>query len=713
MHKPSPFTLLSVAAACMVAPLATPLVVAQDQSAVPEAVAHARDAVFPALVHVETLSVQYWGGVERRGTATGSGTIISPDGLVLTNAHVTDLGERYWVTLSDNQRVRATLIGQDEVTDLALLRIDTDKLDDPEQSLPHASLSAEPNNLQVGQTVLAMGSPYALDKTVTLGIVSNTGRVFTSGREGTVEDMYLDWSSQRTGQYTVWVQHDALISPGNSGGPLVNLQGEIVGINTRGGGGHAFATPSAMAAEVVDAILEHGEVRRSWIGIDFKHLERTGFTEGVFVDSVERDGPAWEAGVRPGDIVLTLNEEPVHVRFAEQIPPLQKTIADIPVGESVELTVRRKDETHEFAVATQQMLRDRGKQVSLREWGMTVQEITPFIQRRRQLDSLNGVLVSDMTSGRPAQLAEPSIGWGAVITSIGGTTINTMDDALKVYNEFIEKDLRPQFVVVEFDQRDRSFVTAMKTEPLAQIDPPRELPRPWLGMIAQPVLSELASQLGHNQAGFRIARVFPGTSADRAGLKVGDIITALNGESMLPRVMEDSGKLVRALRDLDIGETASITAFRKGETLELTAELEVGPLTIEQARRDRQIDFGLLVRELTFFDRDSNRWDEETKGVMIDSVEEGRWADLGGLSNGMLIQAINDMPVRGIQSYRTAMETLLEEEPQRVIFAVRDGRRSSFKFVEPEWRPQQLEDDENPAPVDEAAADHPDDDADD
>src|SRR6185295_14845162 len=169
-------------------------------------------------------------GKETKGGAVGSGTIITPDGYILTNQHVTDNGKKFRVTLADRRELPATLVGEDPLTDLAVLKINADQLKG--EKLPAAQFG-DSDKLIVGDYVMAMGSPLALSRSVTLGIVSNTQRVFTSGMSGDeVEEMELD--AGRTGVITSWIQHDASINHGNSGGPLVNLWGEIVGVNELG-----------------------------------------------------------------------------------------------------------------------------------------------------------------------------------------------------------------------------------------------------------------------------------------------------------------------------------------------------------------------------------------------------------------------------------------------------------------------------------------------
>ena len=192
----------------------------------------ARDQVFPALVNIEVITVRYWGGKERKGQAVGSGTIISPEGHVLTNFHVAENGKKFKCTLADKQEISAELVGDDPLTDLAVLKLNLAELKDQRMPLPHARFG-DSDELEIGDTVMAMGSPWALSRSVTRGSVSNTERIL-AGDDDEAGEMYFD-QDQRTGIFNRWIQHDAPINPGNSGGPLVNLKGEVVGVNARGG----------------------------------------------------------------------------------------------------------------------------------------------------------------------------------------------------------------------------------------------------------------------------------------------------------------------------------------------------------------------------------------------------------------------------------------------------------------------------------------------
>ena len=232
-------------------------------------------------------------------TSLGSGVIISPQGYVLTNNHVVEDADEIELMLSDGRTIQAQVVGTDPETDLAVLKVDAEEL-------PAVVVGAS-DALQVGDVVLAIGNPYGVGKTVTLGIVSATGRNHLG--INTFED---------------FIQTDAAINPGNSGGALINAHGELVGINTaifsRSGGsqGIGFAIPVSLAQDVMTQIIESGQVTRGWLGIEVQDLspalaESFGLdqTQGVLIAGVIREGPAHRAGIRPGDIIIALEDQPI------------------------------------------------------------------------------------------------------------------------------------------------------------------------------------------------------------------------------------------------------------------------------------------------------------------------------------------------------------------------------------------------------------------
>ncbi|HUN81453.1 MAG TPA: trypsin-like peptidase domain-containing protein, partial [Phycisphaerae bacterium] len=480
----------------------------------------ARDRVFPALVNIHVVSVNYWEGKEHKSQSIGSGTIISRDGHIITNFHVTSKGKRFKVTLSDKQEITAVLVGEDPLTDIAVLKLNLAEYKGGPDSLPVA-VFGNSDELQVGDHVMAMGSPLALSRSVTLGIISNTERVFGGGGSGEdSEEMEIE-EGQRTGLFTRWIQHDALIHPGNSGGPLVNLKGEIVGINELGGNAIGFAIPSNLARSVADILVRDKEVVRSWIGISIKPIEKTGLNRGVLVNSVLDEGPADKAGIQAGDVIVKIDGKPITVRFAEEVPPLMKSIADLPVGSKVKIEYERDGKPGQAEITTLRLQKDRGDEASLRTWGLTAEEITERMFRESRLDSRDGAYVSSVRAGGPGLLAEPPLAAGDVIRSIDGRKVKSLRELVERYEEIMRTDPLPEYVLIEFSRSGKSNLTLLKPKPDENEPPPPEVAKAWIGVATQPVIDKLAKKLGHPEdLGYRITRIYRHTLAADSDLKV-------------------------------------------------------------------------------------------------------------------------------------------------------------------------------------------------
>lgn len=650
----------------------------------------ARDKVFPALVNIHVVTVNYWDGKEQKGRSVGSGTIISPEGHVITNQHVTSQGKRFRCTLADKQEIPATLVGEDPLTDLAVIKLDLSKLKSPGTPLPTASFGNS-DEIEVGDHVMAMGSPLALSRSVTLGIVSNTERVFTGSDDS---EMELE-DGQRTGLFTRWIQHDALIHPGNSGGPLVNLKGEIIGINELGGNSIGFAIPSNLAAHVSRQLIDRGEVARSWIGVSFKSIEKTGLEKGVLVNSIVKGGPADKAGIQAGDVMLRFNGEAVTVRFSEEIPPLMKRLADIPIGTELRVSYERGGVVSEAVIVTEKLQKDRGEETALRSWGLTVREITEKLARDRKFESTRGAFVSSVRSGGPAALAEPSIAYGDVILRIDDKPVDSLAELVDAYKTIMKSDPLPEYLLVEFDREGKRQLTLIKPKPEEDEDPPREVPKAWIGVATQPVLDKLAKKLGHPEGtGFRITRIYPKTAAAESPLRVGDIILKVGETRVRPRGMQDAGLFARQVRRLTIDQKVDLSVLRDGQVITVPVTLERTRPTQDEARKEKNRDFEFSVREVTFFDRDENRWDETIKGVIVTQVESAGWAGLGGLESDDLIQRIAGQEIKGLKSFRRVMDEITKAQPKRVVMVVLRGVQTRFLYIEPEWKPVLKEVDE-------------------
>ncbi len=382
------------------APPATPT----SDAAAPEDIAFARrlsnafksvaQNVEPSVVHVTQRNRVYtrdWFGTpissSIRETGLGSGFVISRDGYIVTNNHVIVSGSRaaeeIKVRFFDGRELTARLVGRDEPTDIAVLRVDPDDL--PSNVTPVTF--GDSDALEVGEWVVAIGSPFGLSNTVTAGIVSAKGRSITPRETGRVHEDFI--------------QTDAAINPGNSGGPLLNLQGQVIGINSaiasRTGGyqGIGFAIPSNIAKAVVENIIAHGKVVRGWLGVGLSDASPTGVT----IETVAEDSPAERAGLKAGDIITRFQGRALNEAR------LRSAIALTPPGTRVVLEVLRDGKPREIAVT----LADQATAIGYTDipaLGMRVRTLTPEMAEAIGQPRLRGVMVMELDPDSRAAAAE-------------------------------------------------------------------------------------------------------------------------------------------------------------------------------------------------------------------------------------------------------------------------------------------------------------------
>jgi serine protease Do len=414
-----------------VAALATAAVVRiESESSAPEAGAGPRDIP-------EQLEPFLEPGEPLPRIAGGSGFIVSADGRILTNAHVV-LGGDLTVWLDDRRSFDAEVVGLDPTTDVAVLDIDADDL----PVLPLGDSEA----LQVGDWVMAIGSPGVgggqLEQTVTAGIVSALGRPL----QLLSQDLFADPQTRDVAGYAIenFIQTDAVINPGNSGGPLLDLNGRVIGITTAIASttgfysGYGFAVPSNLVQGVVEDLVQYGEVRRGRLGVnvstvspedaEYFDLEEV---RGVLVQNAQEGGPAAEAGIRQGDVLLSIDGDPL-----ESAGDLQQEVAERSPGDEVTLEVRREGETRELQVELEEMDLDVPTAAleppeadAVQRLGMTIGPLTPQIRGQLELESdMDGVVVLEVAPFGAGY--RRGIAPGSVIVEVGGEPVDSPEEAV-------------------------------------------------------------------------------------------------------------------------------------------------------------------------------------------------------------------------------------------------------------------------------------------
>jgi serine protease Do len=394
-------------------------------------------------------------GTTRRFQALGSGFIVDADGIVVTNSHVIEQADQIRVTLSNDKTFDAILLGRDPKTDLAVLKID------PKGEKLATVSFGNSDSLRVGDWVIAIGNPFGLGGSVTSGIVSARGRDIG------------------TGPYDDFIQTDASINRGNSGGPLFNLDGEVVGINTvifsQSGGsvGIGFAIASNLASNVVDQLTEHGRTRRGWLGVYIQEItpeiaESLGLDSGrgALVSSVHPEGPGEAGGIRAGDIVLTFDGKDII-----DMRSLPRIVAETAIGKKVKVQVMRDGdikvltiELGELEKAEESGLLADSSPIpsnphSFASLGFTVVPITDPVRKEYDIpeledgEPLKGVVVVEVAQGSPAD--ERGIVVGDIIRRIGQKQVMTVDDLVEGVDEARKEEKSTFLLLIRRDGRER------------------------------------------------------------------------------------------------------------------------------------------------------------------------------------------------------------------------------------------------------------------
>lgn len=398
---------------------------------------------------------------EREVYSLGSGFVVEASGYIVTNNHVIDEAEEVTVTFSDNTKYKAKIVGRDKKTDLALLKIDAKK------DLPFVTLG-DSDAMRVGDWVIAIGNPYGLGGSVTQGIISARQRNINAG------------------PFDDFLQTDAAINRGNSGGPLFNEKGEVIGINTAifspsgGSIGIGFAMPTAIARPVIAQLKEFGRTHRGWLGVKIQEVseeaaESVGLTKplGALVLEVSKDSPADKVGIKAGDVITNFDGKEIsEMRF------LPRMVAETPIGKSVPVTYWRKNAAKTVQITVGELNEaddEEGKDASDKAGkgkgkdgqyetilGMSISPITSVLREELHLDAKQtGLVVVDVKSGSEA--AHRGIQPGDVIIDVNGDAIKTVDELKKAF-EAARKNGRKFALLKVLRDKDSAFVTLPTAE---------------------------------------------------------------------------------------------------------------------------------------------------------------------------------------------------------------------------------------------------------
>lgn len=360
----------------------------------------------------------------QRELGLGSGVIVSPEGYIVTNNHVIAQAERLEVTLNDNRVFNATVIGADEATDLALIKIDAENL--------HVIPFGDSDELKIGEWVLAVGNPFGLTSTVTAGIVSAKARSISNAT-----------NARRMGIES-YIQTDAAVNPGNSGGALVNMDGELVGINTAiysqtgNYAGYSFAIPTSIVVKIAKDLKEFGAVQRAVLGVSYTELNAkvakekgiTAVNDGLIVEEVSDRSAAMEAGIKPGDVIIAINGN--STRNSSQ---LMEQMARLRPGDKATVTYIRDNREHTVTITLYDSTGGTKLTAASNVSALGCAFKKPSEETRAQLRISGGMQVVGLKDGK---FKEAGIKDGFIITDINNMRVTSQDDIEKIYNAIVK-----------------------------------------------------------------------------------------------------------------------------------------------------------------------------------------------------------------------------------------------------------------------------------
>jgi S1-C subfamily serine protease len=358
----------------------------------------------------------------------------------------------------------------------------------------------------------------------------------------------------------------------------------------------------------------------------------------------------------------------------------------VPPGKPVEVALLRGGKERVVKVTTELLQRAQGDPVELKDWGMAVSDITRMMALERNRKSTAGVLIDSIRGGSGAATAKMPLQSDDVILQVAGEPVDNIAGLKKVTAKQIEGKTDRVSVLVLFERDTKQCLTVVKIGKEEERNRPASAAKPWSSLSTQVLTSDLTESLDMaGQRGVRVTEVFKGQAADRAGVKVGDLILQVNGRQVQASLPGDGEVFETMIRRLPLGGKAKLKIVRGGKPIEITMALEPPPISDDDVKQMTDTDFEFSARELSYTDRVNQQIPEGLQGVLLQKVETGGVASLGGLRGNDFVMSVDDKTISSVDDLKAALDQIRQDKPRRVVFFVRRGIHTLYCEVEPDY----------------------------
>src|SRR5437016_5865101 len=369
------------------------------------------------------------------------------------------------------------------------------------------------------------------------------------------------------------------------------------------------------------------------------------------------------------------------------MPDFMRLVTSLPIGKPVAALVERDGKEIKCEVAPTERGELNPKQQELKQWGLTARNLSFLTAKEMKRTNQNGVLVTSVRPGGPAGEAKPALDAKDILVKVNQTAVNNVEELTELTRKLTEGKTEPTPVIAAFERESRRYLTVIKIGIQELRDPGLEVTKAWLPIETHVISRDIARQLEKPELkGFYITEVYPDTTAEKAGLKPGDFITAVDGEKLTASGPEHEEEFAALIRQYDIGATVQLNVWRDNKEMKVPVELVRFPQLKSEIKKYRNEDFEFTTRNVAFFDVAEEQWKPGQRGALVEEVRPGSWAELGSLSSDDLIVEVEGKPVSDVDALKTVMEQIARDKKSSVVMKVVRGIHTAFLELEPAWK---------------------------